>query len=155
MIGQVHAHPEWKLIVERLSVADYNTLVAHSEIAEWTGLAYATARYFGQVRRAATMLRREHDRVLVSDTGVGYRIIKADECETESRRQAKIANRRMRRARETSAAAPDRLLTEEQRQRKTNTLSKLGVLEAMMRKTLREIRPAAIAPRPDTPKMLT
>lgn len=154
MIGQTTPHPEWRIVVGMLRGRDYDSTVSHDELARATGLRYPSPKYFNHVNRAAKALRREFDRVLVSVASLGYRIINPNECNGEARRQAQIAQRRTKRARETIAAAPDDKLTEPERLKKTDTLAKFGALEAMSRRVLKETRPAALpTARVDTPKL--
>jgi hypothetical protein len=154
MIGQTSPHPEWRIALGLLRDRDYDSTVSHDELAQATGLRYPSPKYFNHINRAGKALRREFDRVLISVASLGYRIIKPNECHDEGRRQAHIANRRHKRARETVAAAPDVHLTEPERLKKTDTLAKFGALEAMGRRVMKETRPAALpTARADTPKL--
>jgi hypothetical protein len=153
--GQTQKHPEWRLIVERLSAAEYGTEIPHATMAEITGLRHGTRRYFQQVAKAMKILRRDHDRELVSMSGKGYRLLLPGEFENEARRQSVFGLRRQVRCVNVLEAAPEQLLTPEQRRKLADSHAKHGKLISMHRSTLQQSRPSYLPPASsDTPKML-
>jgi len=153
--GIVQAHPEWRLIVERLADEDYGVVIAHGTLATLTGLTSQSRRYFSQVQRARRVLLAEWQRELESMPGIGYRLVEPPEFTGRSRRQLRLSQRRVKRAGAILVAAPQHLLTDAENAANANMLAKVGALEAFGQRTLRDTRPSVLATtRVDVPKLL-
>ncbi len=157
VIGKTSPHPEWRIIVERLSVMDYDTLVTHAAIAEMTGLHYPSPRYFQQVRRARGRLVDDYAREIAAVFGQGYRIVTPEVMVGgRARREGIRGLRHWRMEARLRRGAPQQLLSDEHNRRNADALAKLGGLLAHAGEYRRETRPSALPPpQKDVPKMLT
>ena len=113
-IGRTVAHPEWRLLVERLRGLAYGEVATHGELAEVSNLTYGTPRYYQQMRQAVRVLLREHEVVIVSLQEVGYKRLEPAKHGQEARRYVKLGTRRLKRGGRVAQVTDTTQLTPEQ-----------------------------------------
>lgn len=151
----VKLHPEWRLVVEALSVRDYGTLVSHAELAMLTGLTYGTRLYYAQVNRARRTLLADWQRELEAVQKVGYRLVEPTEFLRRSRGYVSRSGKWLRRGVKTLASAPAHLLSDEQNTKNADTLAKIGAIESLRKRVMSETRPVLPpSDKPDNPRLL-
>ena len=86
---------------------EYGAMISHEEIEGVCGIKHsATDRYFGTVPRWRKAMLEEAGRDLESVYGEGYRACLPSEYHDRSRRQIKLAGRRIRAAKSVLQNAP-------------------------------------------------
>lgn len=147
-------HPEWRLVVDALQAAAYDSVYAHEALAEIMHVPPRSCRYYGQMQRARRHLR-EYQRELETVRTQGYRIIQPREHQAASRRKVVIGLRHHRTAIAIAQATAIEQLTPEESAKLANHLSHVGSLVTHGRSALQKTRLGILpAPKADVPKML-
>lgn len=146
-------YPEWRILVDAFGQSAHGTEIGHGDIAALMGISYGSQRYRNQVSKWKRAMLREHDRAVLSVTGVGYRLVEPDRYTSHSRDVFMQGRRRIKKAVRIAAVAPIEQMTQEQAQKHANHLAYLAPVVSAVNAGMVKTRPTNLYKTPDLPKL--
>ncbi len=146
-------HPPWRVAFEKFGHSAHGTLITHEVLSGAMGLELGTRKYYKQVERLRTEMRRESNLALETVPDTGYRVVFPGEHSRLALNEIQKAYRRHKVAYEITVHVETKRLSEGEKQRLTILQTRQGALCSFMQRELRSYKKMLANPKEKIPKL--